>query len=171
MTLLASLLPMLTDGASFQLLISRQGDALQVVTVPKIAGFKPDTTDPELAAIQAALVQPLVFNIAAGADPDAELARLISQAAEIRRPAVDQLAAYQEAQRQSQQAARAAQEKKAASKTSAPAKPAKAVTASTTSPDDDEPGIPLDGHVARPSAASAPVVTPAAPAPATINLF
>ena len=126
MNLLATLSMLLTEDTSISLQINRKGADLQVITLPKIANFQPDTKDAELAAIQAALVQPLVFTLAAGLDPDAEFARLLREAAEIRQPALDQLAAYREAQRQSQQVARIAQEKKAATPAKKADKPAPA---------------------------------------------
>ena len=177
MTLLAALSTLLNDETSLQVQISRKGGDLQVITLPKMAGFQPDTKDVELAAIQAALAQPLVFTLAAATAPDAEFDRLLAEAAQIRQPAVDQLMAYREAQRQSQQAARAAQEKKSAAP---PKGKTGASKVQTTAPDPASPsgdvpeqdagdGIALEALGAP---AGAPTVEAAAPADAVaVDLF
>jgi len=146
MTLLATLLPMLTAGTEFTFNVTQQADAVRVVTIPKVKDFKPDTDDAELAALQAALSQPLVFTIPADADLDAEFARLLTQAAGIRQATTDQLVAYQDAQRQAQQTATAEAAKKSAKKeaakkpASAPAKPPKAAPAQEGSSEPVESG-------------------------------
>lgn len=116
MTLLATLLPMLASGTEFTFTVSKSGDGLRVVTLPKLKDFKPDTDDAELAALQAALCQPLVFTVTDGQDPDNEFARLLAQAVSVRNTTVDRLEAYQDAQRQAQQTANAEAAKKAEKK-------------------------------------------------------
>ena len=56
---------MLASGTEFTFTVSKSGDGLRVVTLPKLKDFKPDTDDAELAALQAALCQPLVFTVTA----------------------------------------------------------------------------------------------------------
>lgn len=176
MTLLATILPLLADGSEFTFNVSKAGDGLRIVTVPKLKGLQPDTTDAELAALQAALSQPLVFTISGATDPDAELAELLAKAASVRSSTADQLTAYRDAQRQAQQAAAAAAAKKAeaAKKPAkpAPAKPAAstATTSELTDESKDEPGITLADVGGAAEAPSTQTSDPA-PAPATIDLF
>lgn len=176
MTLLATILPLLADGSEFTFNVSKVGDGLRIVTVPKLKGLQPDTTDAELAALQAALSQPLVFTISDASDPDAALAELLSKAASVRSSTADQLTAYRDAQRQAQQAAAAAAAKKAeaAKKPAKPAPVKPAAPASTTSEPADEPGIALSdvgGAEETPTASTSEPASASATAPATIDLF
>lgn len=176
MTLLTTILPLLADGSEFTFNVSKAGDGLRIVTVPKLKGLQPDTTDAELAALQAALSQPLVFTISGANDPDAELAELLSKAASVRSSTADQLTAYRDAQRQAQQAAAAAAAKKAeaAKKPAKPAPAKPAAPAATTSEPTAEPGITLSdvaGSEDAPNTSASEAATASAPAPATIDLF
>lgn len=181
MTLLASLIPLLADGSEFTFLVSKTATGLRVVTVPKLKDFQPDTTDPELAALQAALSQPLVFNLTDADAPDAELAALLAKAATVRGTTVDQLTAYRDSQRQAQQqaAAAAAAKKAEATKKTTTKTPAKAQASTTTdSAGDGEPageGITLSDVAASAPVSDSTTTEPAGQAnttkPETIELF
>lgn len=177
MTLLASLIPLLNDGSEFNILVSKTPTGLRVVTVPKLKDFQPDTTDPELAALQAALSQPLVFTLTDTSAPDAELAALLAKAGSVRATTVDQLTAYRDSQRQAQQQAAAAAAtkkaeatKKATTKTSAPAPAAAAAAAADQQSQPATEGVALS-EVSGAAETTSATSGQATPQSATIDLF
>jgi PRTRC genetic system protein E len=187
MSLLATVIPMLSDGSSFQFTLAKVGDAIRIVTNPSLPNFQPDTTDAELRALQAALVMPLVITVPADDPaPDATLAGLLGQAHTLRQPAREGLAAFQAAQREAANAAKLAQERKdkerkdksASGKAGTGVKraatastPGVAVTALTGGATDEAPDTDADAETtASESVEAAPAVDTPAPT-AGLSLF
>lgn len=187
MSLLAAVIPMLSEGSAFNFKLTRIKGEVCIITNPTLPDFKPDTTDAELAALQSALVMPLVIRIPVDDPaPDATLAALLAEAHTLRQPARDGLAAFQAAQQEAANSAKLAQTKKDEErKAKSGTKPAAGAAKPAPKP---APGVPLaalSGEDATPknegsdaesdseanaTSADAASDAPAAPA-ASIDLF
>jgi hypothetical protein len=115
MSFLASVRPILRGSASITItMTAAANDALSLLVSSKLETFDPETTDPALAALQAALALPVRIVIPAGADADKEFVAALGRYDTSRSPVMDDLQSLLDTLAQAQQAAKAATAKKAA---------------------------------------------------------
>lgn len=125
---------------------------LSLVLAPSVSLPDPETSDPQLAALQAALAMPLVIRLPATAtDLDAEVSRALQGMSAARAATVADLASYQEAQAEARNQAKLA----AANKATTPAKAAAPGKAPS-------PSAPASAEAAAPSATPVQSTAPAA---------
>ena len=120
MSLLASLRPLLRGAASIEVVLYDENGTLTALIKPKLLKVDEDTTDPELAKLQAALSRPLKLGLTSD-DPDAELATALDMMAKARVQNQDALQRYAEDQQQAGAAAEIERQKKAETASKKPA--------------------------------------------------
>jgi|GEM_PF-6271240 hypothetical protein len=106
--------PLINDKDALVIRISGSPDrSICVVIEPRVTLPDPETADPELAALQAALAMPLVLRVT---DPNSDLDQTVRSALEgmrtARAGAVTAIAAYEEAQAEARNQAKLAAAKK-----------------------------------------------------------
>lgn len=155
--------PLLTENDSLVVRITAGKDgAIAVLVEPHVKLKTPETDDPELAALQAALAMPLMLRFDADTpDLDAALSQALTSMATARKSTVSALTAYEEAQAEARNQAALANknktEKAKAGKTAAKAgsKPAtgagKPLPAATATEAPPSPPAPAAAASAQPS--------------------
>jgi PRTRC genetic system protein E len=111
---IATVRPLLRDQCEVQLRIRREGEAIAVTVIPKIAKLDPETSDETIAALQAALAKPFHLTIAANEDPDQALNKALRAIGTAQAAVQDDLDKYTAQIEADRAAAKAAQEKKQA---------------------------------------------------------
>ena len=177
MNFLAALSPLLTGSKSVTITLTReQTGALAALIVSTLGTFDPDTTDPAVSTLQAALAKPLRIVLPAQ-DPDAAFAAALAGYAGVRAAVLSDLQAQLDALAQAQQAAKDAAAKAQAEARAKAKKPKAATPAATAStpPDDDDAEAEEEGASTAELPAAATATPPSAagvPAAAsTLNLF
>lgn len=108
-TFLNALRPLLRDTARLTIQVQPAAGGMKITLIPQLAGIEIETSDEALAALQAALSQPVTTTIPAGVDADATLGAALAELAGMRSPVLDSLADYRESLRSAAQAAKAKQ--------------------------------------------------------------
>lgn len=107
--------PLLSENDSLVVRITAAKDgAIAVLVEPHVKLKTPETDDPELAALQAALAMPLMLRFDADTtDLDAAMSEALASMATSRKTTVSALTAYEEAQAEARNQAALANKKKA----------------------------------------------------------
>ena len=177
MNFLAALSPLLTGSKSVTITLTReQTGALAALIVSTLGTFDPDTTDPAVSTLQAALAKPLRIVLPAQ-DPDAVFAAALTEYAGARTGALSDLQAHLDALAQAQQAAKDAAAKAQADARAKAKKPKAETAAAAASPPHDEDDAEAEEEGAStaelpPAATATPPSAAGVPAAAsTLNLF
>jgi hypothetical protein len=132
MSFLNSLKPVLRGQTDITLRVSRDGDGVRILVIPRLEGIEPETKNDELGTLQAILSQAFGITLPFDADLDVELARNIDGYHAIRQPKLDALDEFRESVKRADAAAakrkaeqiEADKAKKASGKTPTKAAPA-----------------------------------------------
>lgn len=108
MSFLKQAAALLRGASDITLRISRDGENLAVVVLPRLGELDPDERNEAKRQLSAALAKPVRLLIAANDDPDAELAQAFASIAAARAPLHDALAQYADGANESLNQARAA---------------------------------------------------------------
>jgi hypothetical protein len=157
MSLIQSLRPLLRGAASITLTLSEDKGGLVALLQPKMLNVE-ETTDAELATLQAALSRPVKIGFSdTEGDLDAELLKALGVVANSRQDNLDALDRYREAQAEAANTAKIAREKKA--QPAAPAKTGGKPAAASSAPQPEPAPLPTAGA----AASSAPVAAATTP--------
>lgn len=167
MSALNQIIPLLAGASEISIRLSRSGDAITALVLPRIDKVDPDEPDESIRILSAALAQPFRFTCAVGTDVDAAFGAALTELAGQRREVANDLALYREQSEQARERAREASAAKAKPVSKPVAKPGKATPPKATaigadSTDDGDDGD--DGHdetTSAQAATAAPAVTDA----------
>ena len=170
MSALNQIIPLLAGASEISIRLSRSGDAITALVLPRIEKVDPDEPDESIRILSAALAQPFRFTCPVGNDVDAALGAALTELSAQRREVANDLALYREQADQARERAReasAAKTKSSAKPVVKPAKPAPANSAPAASAaaveNEERDGDDDEGNDDAPSASAAPaaVVTDA----------
>lgn len=128
MSALNQIIPLLAGASEISIRLSRSGDAVTALVLPRIDKVDPDEPDESIRILTAALAQPFRFTCAIGADVDAAFGAALTELAGQRREVANDLAFYREQSEQARERAREASAAKAKPVGKPVAKPAKPTT-------------------------------------------
>lgn len=111
MKLIASALPLLSEGSELTIKLSRKAGEIHLQFTPKLGTLDTETEDETLGKFQTALLRPLLIKLPDSPDPDEALASLLEGFIEERQPTVDALTAYRQVQEDARKEAAAAEKK------------------------------------------------------------
>ena len=120
MSFLNALVPLMRGNASLQIVVKPVDGQLRFVVIPTLDQLDPETNEPALGNLQAALSRPFVFTAAMDADLDAAASTALRDLAAARSDALDALAEYRQSMAEATEKAKS----EAASKAKSPPKPA-----------------------------------------------
>ena len=135
MHLLRNLRPLMHQASVVKLTLSMQAGHMVALIEPSMIGLDPDTTDPELAALQKALARPLRLTFDPDGDPDLELAQALTVMNKARAPNLLALDNFRDAQAEANTTATVARASKPPkATTTTPAAPARSARSSSPTP-------------------------------------
>lgn len=161
-TFIATVSRLLATSESLDVRLSKSGDDLQVLVIPRLAEAK-DEDEPGVAAFRALLARPVKAVVPAGENPDELLAAMFTEHSDLHAEVTSDLEAHRNQLTEARQAAQTARDEAAKAKT--PAKPA---SAPAKAPKPGKGGkVVAKGSSAAPAGgeASSTPTTDAAPAP------